>query len=622
MKNLILFSFLFLISSVNAQWTNSSSTGVPITSLSASSSKPVIIPDGSRGAILCWIDDRANPGSSSFDVYAQKIDSNGIPQWANNGVPVCTLPTNQMNPKLISDGAGGAIICWLSPGSVQAQRIDSQGFTMWATNGITIKSGVVGSPVISSDGSGGAIICWQETYVFSQHINSNGQILWNANGIRLTKNPVYINYSVSSSIEDGVGGAIICLLGSSIITAQRISSSGQILWNDSNGVRVNYSVNGVSSPNICTDGNGGAIINFGKNIGGYQSMFIQRINSNGNVQWDTNGITVCNNDTVQYYSLNIPGIISDGFGGAITCWSDGRGRAIYSQKINSNGILQWGNHGVQLTDFKADKRIPELVSDNSGGAIICWEDESYTSFGSSVYAQRVYSNGNLEWGINGIPVVKNLPNNKNPSIAVQPPNGAIISWHKQYSDVYCSRITTKYIDFNCYIQGFYNPTTNLTVKDTITLSVRKGTSPYNLITTFKSQLDQNGYSKFFIPYLDPYTPYYLQVKHRNSIETWSNLIQITSSESYSQDFTSSASQAFGNNLTQVDTSPVKFAMWGGDVNQDGVIDLADVSNVDNDSFNGLSGYVVTDVNGDNFIDISDASLVDNNSLNVTYSIHP
>ncbi|MBI3189057.1 MAG: PAS domain-containing protein, partial [Ignavibacteriales bacterium] len=45
------------------------------------------------------------------------------------------------------------------------------------------------------------------------------------------------------------------------------------------------------------------------------------------------------------------------------------------------------------------------------------------------------------------------------------------------------------------------------------------------------------------------------------------------------------------------------------------IDFSDLTEIDNDSYNFASGYLVTDVNGDMFVDFSDLTLVDNNSYN-------
>ncbi|MBS1552977.1 MAG: hypothetical protein JST15_13005 [Bacteroidetes bacterium] len=56
----------------------------------------------------------------------------------------------------------------------------------------------------------------------------------------------------------------------------------------------------------------------------------------------------------------------------------------------------------------------------------------------------------------------------------------------------------------------------------------------------------------------------------------------------------------------------KYCIYNGDVNQDGIIDAADLSDTDNDIINFVTGYVATDVNGDDTVDASDLSAVDNN----------
>ena len=76
------------------------------------------------------------------------------------------------------------------------------------------------------------------------------------------------------------------------------------------------------------------------------------------------------------------------------------------------------------------------------------------------------------------------------------------------------------------------------------------------------------------------------------------------------DFTSLQSQTYGNNSVLVG---LKYCIPSGDVNQDGIIDASDVSEVDNDASLSLSGYVQSDLNGDDFVDAADLSIVDNNS---------
>ncbi|MBK7446256.1 MAG: hypothetical protein IPJ45_09585 [Ignavibacteria bacterium] len=72
------------------------------------------------------------------------------------------------------------------------------------------------------------------------------------------------------------------------------------------------------------------------------------------------------------------------------------------------------------------------------------------------------------------------------------------------------------------------------------------------------------------------------------------------------DFTTSSSQAYGNNLLLMGT---KFTIYSGDINQDEVIDASDMSEVDNDAYNSVSGYVRTDLTGDDFVDAQDLTLL-------------
>jgi hypothetical protein len=75
------------------------------------------------------------------------------------------------------------------------------------------------------------------------------------------------------------------------------------------------------------------------------------------------------------------------------------------------------------------------------------------------------------------------------------------------------------------------------------------------------------------------------------------------------DFTSSSSQAFGNNMILNGT---RWCIYSGDVDQDGVIDASDISKVDNDASASVSGYNSTDLDGDYLTDSNDLSILDNN----------
>ena len=75
-------------------------------------------------------------------------------------------------------------------------------------------------------------------------------------------------------------------------------------------------------------------------------------------------------------------------------------------------------------------------------------------------------------------------------------------------------------------------------------------------------------------------------------------------------------------MTQVDASPVRFALYSGDVNQDRTVDATDLSLIDNDAIGFLGGYLATDLTGDNFVDGTDFAIADNNAGNFVSAIRP
>jgi len=184
------------------------------------------------------------------------------------------------------------------------------------------------------------------------------------------------------------------------------------------------------------------------------------------------------------------------------------------------------------------------------------------------------------------------------------------------SQVYVLNLTT-------FIEGFYNSSSNPMVSDTILIYLRNAASPYAIIDSARTVLSTNGEGSFIFFNISAGTNYYIVIKHRNSIETWSSSpVEFSSGVTLTYDFTSAASMAYGNNQIQVDNSPVRFAIYSGDVNQDGVVDASDLALIDNDAFNSVSGYVNTDLSGDDFVDGSDLLIADNNAGSNVIAITP
>lgn len=167
------------------------------------------------------------------------------------------------------------------------------------------------------------------------------------------------------------------------------------------------------------------------------------------------------------------------------------------------------------------------------------------------------------------------------------------------------------LNLKILIEGFYNPVGNILTRDTVRIFLRNSVFPYQIIDSSKFYLNNDGTGLFAFPQAVNGVSYYLQTKHRNAIETWSKTGgEVFTNSLLNYDFTTAANKAFGNNQILQGS---KWCIRAGDVNQDGIADAGDLSQVENDAGKSLSGYVPSDVNGDDIVDAADVSITENNS---------
>lgn len=274
-------------------------------------------------------------------------------------------------------------------------------------------------------------------------LHDNARADWVQNGI-----PIRLTTAQGSGPQcapDGAGGAIMCWtdnrLGTYDIFAQRVDGFGNTMWTI-NGVLVCNAAGDQTSPLLISDGFGGVIItwNDGRNMSD-ADVYVQRLNSAGSVLWTANGVGLC---TLPQQQI-VPSLLADGSGGAIVAWQDARPGSnydVYARRINGAGTALWTVNGNPICVIAGNQTRVGIVPDGAGGAIMAWADARLGP--TDIYAQRVNSAGTVQWAANGL-VVSNAPGNQSaPQIVSDGVGGAVIVFADEQisvnDDIYGQRI--------------------------------------------------------------------------------------------------------------------------------------------------------------------------------------
>jgi hypothetical protein len=439
-RHLLLASLLLFValpSTVLAAWPSDPSTNFSIAPSSSDQLLAQILPDGTGGAYFLFTDKR----SGTEDVFLQRVTAAGALAggWPSSGLQVAAFPSRQLEPQMVSDGAGGVIAVWadyrFGNGDIFAQRVNANGTLAggsWPAIGLQLSSSVVTDrrPMLCSDGAGGALVAWEDTF------NPNDTDVW---GARVTSNgsipfDQVLDFSSADARQisvapDNTGGYFVVYQDSSSansgrpqIFAVRADGSGTALAGPS---KISFGLVGLRhvNPRIVSDGGSGFFAmwmvddlhpNFDLEVERYASSL------NLGADWPIGSGTA---------NLTSQGLATPDF----SLISDGAGAFIYSWRENND---VWVGHGLPNyyqaggawpVDLGTSGALGGITPDGSAGVIGAYFKS--TSFPPALIAQRVAGNGAtpLRWGT-GVPVRTAESAVVNVNDASDGAHGAIVGW--------------------------------------------------------------------------------------------------------------------------------------------------------------------------------------------------
>ncbi len=348
-----------------AAWPHDPHQAIQVTSPAGTQRADAAVPDGGGGAIVVLEDDRGG----TVDIYAQHLMADGTidPAWGSGGVLVCGATGNQIDAKAVSNGAGGAYVCWLdqraTPAKVYGSEVLANGTiaAAFGASGLlldTVGANADDAPQMSVDGVGGAAVVYEYETTAADHdvygaCFNGGGLAWSAAlvvapGVQSTPVVTHEQGAVDVAyVEAGVikVGRWIQFNGASLTAPFAIS----------NAAYVN------SSPRIASSDDGGTIVTWAAQNGASWCVAGARFFGGIIYGFDTNLSPFASGQV--YLGDEIDG----GNYSAWLAWAQGGGpQTVYLQEITRNGAsgpIQISGHGDPVS------QLPVAAPDGLGGAL-------------------------------------------------------------------------------------------------------------------------------------------------------------------------------------------------------------------------------------------------------------
>jgi hypothetical protein len=326
--------------------------------------QPTLCSDGDGGVFVVWQDKTADP--IFYDLHGQRVDSRGELAW-NGGLPkpLVVVGWDQDGPSACPDGEGGFFLAWSDSrddvGDIYAQRFDADGDPRWIETHRAVATGAGGQDAVVAIRAedGGLLLAWVDRRA-----------------------------------------------GSPDIYAQKLTpATGNAQWTPG-GRAVCTAAESQYRPALATDAGAGAIVAWYdfRDASGPPwdlNIYAQRILAGGGAAWTADGVAVC----VAPNAQRDVDVSADGAGGVYLAWEDDRGgdgrEDIYAQRIDGDGQVSWDADGVAVCTASGNQQRPDLVA-GAGGLVAAWKDDRDVLYEPDVYADRVLATGHGVIGVNRV----------------------------------------------------------------------------------------------------------------------------------------------------------------------------------------------------------------------------
>lgn len=347
-------------STVVAQWSSNAAANLSVADRSGEQTQSKIRATSDGGCYISWFDN----STGGYDVYLQRLDSNGVEQWAHNGVLIADRSfSSTQDYGLAVDADDNAVICYRDDRAggtrVGVNKVSPNGTLLWGASGVLVSGEGVdaGSPRVAATSDGHYVVGWsQDGSVAIQRLDADGVTQWVAGGILIS--PAAGFYSMSD-LHPSLSGSVIAsfvhqtgpqFFNPKNLVAQRFDSDGAAMWNEGTPINV-FDANSLQFgdfPSFITDGSGGAIFSWYE-TGGDRNAFMQHVSASGTELFAHNGVA----GSIQAGRIGLnPDVAYDAANDDIYMFwhetdTNQNFDGLYGQRFR-DGVRQWGDNGLEV----------------------------------------------------------------------------------------------------------------------------------------------------------------------------------------------------------------------------------------------------------------------------------
>jgi len=407
---------------VSAQWSSNPEQNLGVGVAAGEQVTPKIVAAPDSGCYISWFDSR----NSNYALYLQRLNADGVAQWAANGLCVSNLPqqTWLVDYDLAVDPDGNAVVVFtdIRNGAandidVFAYKISPSGAFLWGAEGIGLSapgnSDFEPAPKVAVTAAGNSVFAWMKSgatdILCFQKLSPTGQKLWGDNGFTLTGVTGHKlaapdlaaadNDNVIALWKDNTG---LPWAPTTWLYSQKFDPSGAPLWTPASGVLI-YSLGYMSAwtyPQILADGAGGAFYTwYDSPMVGQSFVSVGHVSSAGSMIFPVNGILAA----VTALSMHMNPCLAHvpNTDPLYVFWQEANSGqtqyGVYGQKFDAQGNRLWTDNGRAFVPVSPEQR--SFVRAAAMGNDLCvGYFEAPNLLTNAVQAFKTDIDGNIIWG--------------------------------------------------------------------------------------------------------------------------------------------------------------------------------------------------------------------------------